>query len=131
MAERSMNSSPFFLDEDAHDDRKKNLSLEGFQRSFFSCLFLDRRRTELSREVPERCSVCFNRVQHHVHHKQPDGSYLPLNACKPKSKKGKKQLVKKNAAFCKADFPKSNVLTDETVVVCQGIARKFKLRVRG
>ena len=38
---------------------------------------------------------------------------------------------RKNAAFCKADFPKSNVLTDKTVVICRGMARTFKLRVRG
>ena len=29
----------------------------------------------------------FNRVQHHVHHRQADGSYVPLNSCKPKTKK--------------------------------------------
>ena len=28
-------------------------------------------------------------------------------------------------------FPKGNVLTDTTVVVCQGMARRFKLPVRG
>ena len=39
--------------------------------------------------------------------------------------------VKKNSAFCTADFPKTNVLTEKTVVVCQGVARTFKLRVRG
>ena len=32
----------------------------------------------------------FNRVQHHVHHKQADGTYLPLNSCKPKTRRGKK-----------------------------------------
>ena len=73
----------------------------------------------------------FNRVQHHVHHKQAGGTHAPLNSCKPKSKKGKHSCVKQTAALCKADFPKSNVLTDKTVVVCQGMARKFKLRVRG
>ena len=71
-------------------------------------------------------------MQHHVHHKQADGTDLPLNSCKRKFKKGnKKTLVIKNDAFCKADFPKSNVLTDTTVVVCQGMARRFKLPVRG
>ena len=66
-----------------------------------------------------------------MHHKQADGTYLPLNSYKPKTKKGKKNAVKKNPAFCKADFPKSNVLTNSTVVVCRGMARIFKLRVRG
>ena len=46
-------------------------------------------------------------------------------------KKGKKTAVRKNLELCKADFPKSNVLTKETVVVCRGLARRFKLRVRG
>ena len=46
----------------------------------------------------------------------------------PKSKKGK---TKKHSGLCKADFPKSNVLTEKTVVICRGMARQFKLRVRG
>ena len=73
----------------------------------------------------------FNRVQHHVHRKEPDGTFQPLNACKPKSKKGTKNLVLKKGTLCKSDFPKTNVLTEKTVVVCQGMARAFKLRVRG
>ena len=71
----------------------------------------------------------FNRVQRHVHRRLKDGTYEPLNSCKPKGKKGRK--VKKKILKCKADFPKDNLLTEKTVLVCQGMARRFKLRMRG
>jgi len=74
----------------------------------------------------------FNRVQHHVHKRDKDGNYQPLNTCKPKSKKKKKaNQVMPSKCFCKADFPKSNVLTKKTVLVCYGMAKKFNLPVRG
>ena len=72
----------------------------------------------------------FNRVQYHVHQKQADGSYLPLNACAKKHKKTGKS-VKKQHCKCKHDFPKDNVLSDRTVLVCQGLAKKFRLHVKG
>ena len=53
---------------------------------------------------------------------------MPLNACAKKRKKGKKAKL---SAVCKHDFPKSNVITDQTLLICQGLAKKFKLRVTG
>ena len=72
----------------------------------------------------------FSRVQHHVHKKDKDGNYVPLHACLPKSSR-KRKGIKCVLCKCKADFPKSNVITTQTVLVCQGLAKKFKLRVSG
>ena len=66
----------------------------------------------------------FNRVQRHVHRRLKDGTYEPLNSCKPKGKKGSQ--VKKRIAKRKADFPKNNLLTEKTVLICPGMARRFK-----
>ena len=69
----------------------------------------------------EDAQFIFSRVQHHVHKKTKKG-YVPLKACLSKRcKKG----------TCKADFPKDKMLTDRMVVVCRGVARKFKLRISG
>ena len=72
----------------------------------------------------------FNRVQRHVHKKQKDGTYVPLNSCMPKKHK-KRKVLNKFSCQCKADFPKNNVITDRTVLICQGMARRFRLRIRG
>ena len=43
------------------------------------------------------------------------------------SKKGCQSVRKR----CKAQFPKDNVITSSTVLICQGLARKFQLKVSG
>ena len=63
----------------------------------------------------------FSRVQHHVHKKTKKG-YFPLKACM--SKRCKKGL-------CKAGFPKDGFLAEKMLVICPGVARKFKLRISG
>jgi hypothetical protein len=64
----------------------------------------------------------FSRVQHHVHKKTKRG-YEPLHACRPKAKRC--------GATCKADFPKVKICIGEPLVVCNGLAKKFGLRVSG
>ena len=71
----------------------------------------------------------FSHVQHHVHKKDKDGNYVPLNACARKQHRRSKKL--KVNCKCKAEFPKDNVITTQTVLICQGLAKKFKLRVTG
>ena len=53
------------------------------------------------------------RVQHHHHFKNPDGSRKPLLACIASSKPGR----------CKHEFPMDARLTPEALVVCPGIAK--------
>jgi hypothetical protein len=125
-----LSQTPAYLDEDARDKRK-DISFEKVLTTQALVPQWEADGQSFTAAYLRDAQFVFNRVQHHVHHKQADGTYLPLNSCKRKSKKDKKHLVKKNAVFCKADFPRSNVLTDKTVVVCQGMARRFKLQVRG
>ena len=62
-----------------------------------------------------------------MHRKDKDGNYVPLNVCERKVRKKRKSAH----GCCKAGFPKSNLLTTKTVLICQGMARKFNLRVSG
>ena len=64
----------------------------------------------------------FSRVQHHVHRKTKKG-YEPLKACLSKRKCQKGQ--------CKADFPKTKLLSPRALVVCRNLARRMGLRVSG
>ena len=81
-----------------------------------------------ARQYTRDAQFVFSRVQHHVHKRGKDGAYAPLNACARKGKKGKKAVV---SSTCKHDFPKTSVRTESTVLICQGLAKKFKLRVTG
>ena len=62
------------------------------------------------------------RKQHHVHlAKTPDGPRLPLTHCQDRKDKTK----------CKAGFPRDKQLTEETLLVCQGLARQMDMPVKG
>ena len=63
----------------------------------------------------------FSRVQHHIHQRTKKG-YVPLKSCV--NKKCKKKS-------CKADFPKTHLVTDRAHVICRGLAGKFGLRISG
>ena len=69
----------------------------------------------------------FSRVQHHVHKLTTKG-YVPLNACRLKSKG--KQKVRANDK-CKANFPLTHMKTTKSIAVCRGVAKRFKLQVAG
>ncbi len=69
----------------------------------------------------------FSRVQHHVHKLTTKG-YVPLNACRLKSKG--KQQVRANDK-CKANFPLTHMKTTKSIAVCRGVAKQFKLQVAG
>ena len=125
-----LSQTPAFLDEDAHDERTE-ISFKKVLQNQSLILDWEAEGEAFTSQYLRAVQFVFNRVQHHVHRKQPDGTFQPLNACKPKPKKGTKHLVLKKGTLCKADFPKTNVLTEKTVVVCQGMARASKLRVRG
>ena len=73
----------------------------------------------------------FSRVQHHVHRKDKKGEYIPLHACQRKVQKRCKQSRQIGGCKCKADFPKDNLINKSTVIICQGLAKKFKLRTSG
>ena len=60
-------------------------------------------------------------VQHHLHKKAADGSRKPLPACIAPSRPG----------LCKHGFPKDAQLTDESLLVCPGIAKERGLKVSG
>ena len=81
-----------------------------------------------ARQYRRDAQFVFSRVQHHVHRKDKHGDYIPLHACQRKVRKKGKQ-TKTVHCKCKADFPKDNLINSKTVLVCQGIAKKFKLRV--
>ena len=62
------------------------------------------------------------RKQHHVHlAKTPDGPRLPLTHCQDRKDKTK----------CKAGFPRDKQLTEETLLVCQGLARQMDMPAKG
>ena len=69
----------------------------------------------------------FNRVQHHCHKKTAKG-FCPLKACRIKCNSKRKAGMKDE---CKAGFPKTHLKTDRHVIVCRGVARRFKLRISG
>ena len=69
----------------------------------------------------------FSRVQHHVHKTCKDGKHEPLNAC-AKKQRGKKTT--RISEICKHDFPRK-ATPGETVLICQGLAKKFNLKVSG
>ena len=72
----------------------------------------------------EDAQFVFSRVQHHWHALK-DGKRVPLNYCKPKS------ANKPKSSVCKSGFPKRCEITACALLVCQGIASKFKLRISG
>ncbi len=60
--------------------------------------------------------------QHHVHlAKTPGGPRLPLNHCQDR----------KDPTKCKAGFPRNKQLTEETVLVCEGLARQMDMPAKG
>ena len=62
------------------------------------------------------------RKQHHVHlPKTPGGPRLPLTHCQDRRDKTK----------CKAGFPRDKQITNETVLVCQGLARQMDMPAKG
>ena len=73
----------------------------------------------------------FSRVQHHVHRRDKDGNYVPLHACQRKVRKKRKEAANPWHCKCKADFPKNNTIQPNTILICQGMAKRFRLRVSG
>lgn len=69
----------------------------------------------------------FSRVQHHCHKRTKTG-YVPLHACREKVK-GKRP--KGSVAKCKSGFPLSHLRTEKALLVCRGLAKRFRLRVSG
>ena len=62
--------------------------------------------------------------QHHVHlpkDTDPQGPRLPLSHCRDK----------RDPTKCKAGFPRHNQLTEETLIVCDGLARQMDMPVKG
>ncbi|HIE68948.1 MAG TPA: hypothetical protein EYP98_01630, partial [Planctomycetes bacterium] len=78
-------------------------------------------RTEYLRDA----QYVFSRVQHHVHRRTKDGTYMPLHNCAKKTKKKGKSSV------CKHEFPMTKLCIESPVVVCRGLAKKLALRVSG
>ena len=73
-------------------------------------------------QYQEDSQFIFSRVQHHVHKRTKTG-YVPLKACQ--------RRVNKASCKCKHDFPKDNVRVRTSLIMCQGLARRLKLRVSG
>ena len=90
-----LSQTPVYLDEDARDARKE-LSYSKVLKNQVLIPEWEAEGQNFTAEYLRDAQFVFNRVQHHVHRKQPDGAYQTLNTCKRKSKKGKKNLVKKN-----------------------------------
>jgi hypothetical protein len=118
--------TPAFLQEDA--DQRNGNTLSAAYSNPELLPQIEREGEEFAQQYRQDAQFVFSRVQHHIHKRCKDGSLMPLNACAKKRKKGKKAKL---SAVCKHDFPKSNVITDQTVLICQGLAKKFKLRVTG
>ena len=68
-------------------------------------------------------SSCASRtlVQHHVHTLDASGKRRPLKAC----------LAKGTTDTCKAHYPKDDLLTDNALVLCPGVAKARGLRTSG
>ena len=77
----------------------------------------------------EDAQFVFSRVQHHVHKKDKDGYYIPLNACRRRD--SKKKLGVKPTHICKHNFPMENGLSANTLLLCPGLAKRFHLSVTG
>ena len=118
--------TPAFLQHDA--DLRNGTTLAAAYRNPGLMQQIEQEGAYFARQYSHDAQFVFSRVQHHVHKRGKDGVYVPLNACARKGKKGKKAVV---SSTCKHDFPKTNVRTDCTVLICQGLAKKFKLRVTG
>ena len=78
-------------------------------------------------EYMKDAQFVFSRVQHHCHQKTAKG-YVPFKACRVK-RKGKCKAAKLHV--CKADFPKTKLITFATRLVCRGLAKKYGLRTQG
>ena len=86
----SLSQTPAYLDEDAQDQRKE-LSFSKVLTNQALIPEWEAEGKSFTAEYLRDAQFVFNRVQHHVHHKQPDGTYLPLNAWKRKSNKKAKR----------------------------------------
>ena len=69
-----------------------------------------------------KVQMTFNRVQHHMHKRTKKG-YIPLKSCQRKARK--------NCSLCKHDFPKDRLCIPRSVLICRGVARKFRISVSG
>ena len=116
-----------YMQEDADDLTKPTLAKAYDEPDELMALEAEGRKWK--QQYLRDAQFVFSRVQHHVHKKDKDGNYVPLNACARKQHRRSKKLQIK--CKCKADFPKDNVITTQTVLICQGLAKKFKLRVSG
>ena len=117
---------PAFLAEDAAAGAEGSLSAETY-RNPSSLRVLEEEGKQFLRSYYADAQFVFNRVQHHVHRKCPDGSYEPLHACAKKGQGKKSKVVSK---ICKHDFPR-RALPRTTSLICQGLARKWNLKVAG
>ena len=65
----------------------------------------------------------FSHVQHHMHKRTKKGC-VPLKTCQRK-------CGKKCSMTCKYDFPRTRLRTHKSMLVCRGVARKYKLQLSG
>ena len=125
-----LSQTPAFLHKDATDSPSAT-SFQSVRDGLTEWSVLEAEGSTFRQAYLHDAQFVFNRVQHHVHRRDADGKHVPLSACRPKKKlRRKAKKTQKNIA-CKADFPKAQLLTPETVLVCQGMARRFRLRIRG
>ena len=89
-----LSQTPAFLDADAHDNRKE-LSFDKVLKDKALIPAWEADGQSFASQYLRDAQFVFNRVQHHVHHKQPNGTYLLLNSCKRTSKKGKREICEK------------------------------------
>ena len=86
-----LSRTPAYLDEDARDARKELSFAEVLS---YQALIpeWEAEGQSFSAAYLRDAQFVFDRVQHHVHRKQPCGTYLPLNTCTRKSTRANKIL---------------------------------------
>ena len=114
-----MSLTPAFLEEDAFEANPLTVNDVGSAANLHR---LEEDAHKFKDAYLRHAQFVFSRVQHHVHKKTKRG-YVPLKACMPKTKK--------RCQTCKADFPKTRFITKRSLVICRGLAKKFKLKIAG
>jgi len=114
-----MSATPLYLVQDAVQPLSGTISGNRTAENFAA---LEADGADFRKKYLADVQRIFSRLQHHMHKKTKRG-YVPLKSCQ--------RRVKKCGATCKADFPKANLCIPKSVLVCRGIAKRFKLAVTG
>ena len=115
-----MSQTPAYLIEDAGAHKSPNVC-DATEKETMDSLVADAAR--FKKIYFADVQNIFSRVQHHMHKRTKKG-YVPLKTCQRK-------CGKKCSMTCKFDFPRTRLRTHKSMLVCRGVARKYKLKFSG